>query len=296
MITYYRQPTMIQEAVDTAAALSSVAEVIVIDDGSPEAEALTRVLPPKPKVRVITQPNGGLTAARNRGLAEVTTEYVLFLDGDDWLLPEQGTNDLVAALDRAPEAAAAIGRCVQFLDGGVRKGNTSPPASEPVYPEVMVACPCWHPAQALYRTAIIRQFGGWRADADMSNDLDMYFRMFSKQRILAVDCLVSAYRIHDSNVSKNVARMLRSVSLAYSLHRRELPADPAVRATYRRGVDRSIGFFAENAWKAAVHAVRVGGQRRTVPKIFSCLLRYQPAWLMKRLCRAALGKGPATQN
>ncbi|MEA2444224.1 MAG: hypothetical protein QOJ12_1516 [Thermoleophilales bacterium] len=51
-------------------------------------------------------------AARNLGLSHVTTEYVVFLDADDELVPG-GLAHLVAGLDRNPAAPALVGRTVE---------------------------------------------------------------------------------------------------------------------------------------------------------------------------------------
>ncbi|MBC1274400.1 glycosyltransferase family 2 protein, partial [Listeria booriae] len=62
-------------------------EVIAVNDGSTDEsltilDAYQGILP---QLRIISQPNQGLSAARNRGLQEVSGEYVYFLDSDDYL-------------------------------------------------------------------------------------------------------------------------------------------------------------------------------------------------------------------
>ncbi len=63
--------------------------LILIDDGSRDASgAICDELAGRdPRLRVIHQPNGGVSAARNRGLGEVSAPWVYFLDSDDVLLP-----------------------------------------------------------------------------------------------------------------------------------------------------------------------------------------------------------------
>ena len=63
-------------------------EVIVVDDGSRDATAQIARL--HPNVRVLGQPQGGLSAARNAGLAAATGEIIAYTDADcrvdpDWL-------------------------------------------------------------------------------------------------------------------------------------------------------------------------------------------------------------------
>ena len=66
--------------------------MILVDDGSSDRSreicrtAMGRM---KGSVRLLELPHGGVANARNRGLEQVKTPYVLFLDSDDWL--EQNT-------------------------------------------------------------------------------------------------------------------------------------------------------------------------------------------------------------
>ncbi|MEI7614144.1 MAG: glycosyltransferase [Betaproteobacteria bacterium] len=74
-------------------------ELIVVDDGSTDdcprilAEYASRL----PQMRVIRQDNGGLSAARNTGLALAQGEYLAFIDSDDFVAPEAYAHLLAVA-------------------------------------------------------------------------------------------------------------------------------------------------------------------------------------------------------
>jgi len=90
IIPSYNCASWLERAVESAYALGPQAvEVIVIDDGSTdETPVLCATLKHRyPDLKVIRQPNGGLSAARNTGLDAATGEFVLLLDADDELLP-----------------------------------------------------------------------------------------------------------------------------------------------------------------------------------------------------------------
>ena len=64
-------------------------ELILVDDGSKDncPQILDEYAQSHEKTRVIHQPNGGVSVARNTGLKEISGEYVYIIDSDDWLEP-----------------------------------------------------------------------------------------------------------------------------------------------------------------------------------------------------------------
>ena len=65
-------------------------EAVCVNDGSTDASAsvLREYESIDSRIKVITQPNGGLSKARNTGLSAAKGDYVIFLDSDDWLEPD----------------------------------------------------------------------------------------------------------------------------------------------------------------------------------------------------------------
>ena len=81
-------------------------EIILIDDGSTDrsGEICEEYASTNEKVRVLHKENGGLSSARNAGLAAANGEYVLFVDSDDYLK----TGCLAALLETAYQQNADI--------------------------------------------------------------------------------------------------------------------------------------------------------------------------------------------
>ena len=77
-------------------------EVVCIDDGSTDGSAgiLQEYASRDNRIKVISQPNGGLSAARNTGLDNAIGDYILFLDSDDWI--EQNTLECIHSQLRTP--------------------------------------------------------------------------------------------------------------------------------------------------------------------------------------------------
>lgn len=61
-------------------------EIICVNDGSKDGSAkiLEKFALMDSRIKVITQTNAGVSAARNSGLAAAQGEYIMFLDGDDY--------------------------------------------------------------------------------------------------------------------------------------------------------------------------------------------------------------------
>jgi O-antigen biosynthesis protein len=91
IIPYYNHGRFLQQAVQSALrAYSGQLEIIIVNDGSRELKAptyLKQLQDLSPAVHVFEQVNGGLSAARNAGLARAKGDYIQFLDSDDMLVP-----------------------------------------------------------------------------------------------------------------------------------------------------------------------------------------------------------------
>ena len=88
-------------------------ELVLIDDGSTDGSgALCDAYAEQdPRVRVIHQPNGGVSRARNRGLDEAQGKYVVFVDADDLLEP-----DYLQDLIQGQQAQEGTGRTMILSD------------------------------------------------------------------------------------------------------------------------------------------------------------------------------------
>lgn len=105
-----------------AEALESVAwqtdeprEVIVVDDGSSDCSAA--IARSFAGVRVIQQPNRGVSAARNAGIKAATSDYIAFLDADDIWLPDKLARQQ-SALDASMGRRIAWGLHLNFVEPG----------------------------------------------------------------------------------------------------------------------------------------------------------------------------------
>jgi glycosyltransferase involved in cell wall biosynthesis len=88
-------------------------EIILVDDGSPDncPQMCDDWAVKDSRIKVVHKENGGLSDARNAGLAVATGEYISFVDSDDWIEP-----DFLQVLLRAMDATGAgIADCATRL-------------------------------------------------------------------------------------------------------------------------------------------------------------------------------------
>lgn len=100
----------------------SECEVILIDDGSTDGSAviLDEFKHANPEVQVIHQKNSGVSAARNRGMALASGEYLTFVDADDEVVP--------GSLDKVLSYIKADRRTDIFITSAVLEGRNIEPS------------------------------------------------------------------------------------------------------------------------------------------------------------------------
>jgi len=90
---YNKPPDQIIRAVKSARAqdYGKIENIIVVDDGSVDGHSVQAAVEEATegdrRVVFIRQQNGGVAVARNRGISELSTKYVVCLDADDWIEP-----------------------------------------------------------------------------------------------------------------------------------------------------------------------------------------------------------------
>jgi glycosyltransferase involved in cell wall biosynthesis len=182
-------------------------EVVVVDDASSDRTAGWLEQQTDPRLRHDRlDPGRERTAARNAGLALVTTPAVLFLDDDDLLAPG-ALQRLSSALDRHPAAPVAAGTYATFGTYGPHEVPRQPtigrlPVQRRMWREILWG---WYllPGAGLWRTEHLRGIGGWDETRSFAEDLELSLRIHPRP-IALVPHVVLHYRQHGRPVDPDV--------------------------------------------------------------------------------------------
>lgn len=171
-------------------------EVVFVDDGSTDGSATVASAAGGPRLRVVRQRNSGVSAARNRGLAEARGEFVAFLDADDTWDPTF-LEKVVAALRARSDAALAY--C------GWQNIGVPGPRGEPFVPPdyergdktrtLLASCP-WPIHAALTRLAEVRRAGGFAPEISVGEDFLLWLEIATRRRIVRVPEVLAYYHHH----------------------------------------------------------------------------------------------------
>ena len=210
VIPCFRQAHFLGQAIESVLDQSRAAdEVVVVDDGSPDNTA--EVAAHYPGVRCIRQDNSGLAGARNRGLGETASEFIVFLDADDRLLRE-ALEIGVEALRSQEDCAFVWGFNCPIDAGGERIGDISNPfAGEATYARLLERNVVGPPAGVMFRRGPVVELGGFSGALPSAEDQNLYLRLARKHRFFCHGRTVAEYRYHGAKMSSDHARMLRAV-------------------------------------------------------------------------------------
>lgn len=166
VIPVFNGKTVVVEAVMSAAAQTHRdTEVILVDDGSTDGSAAAAAAA-APGIRVITQRNAGVSAARNAGLAAASGDYIQYLDHDDILAPD-AVERRIDALERTDADVAYSGwrELRPAPHGGFEAGELKDRRIEDADsdPEIAILKGFWvPPASILYRRSVVEKIGPWK--------------------------------------------------------------------------------------------------------------------------------------
>ncbi len=183
-------------------------EVIVVNDGSPDGTAeRLRPLADAGRIHYVEQANAGQAAARNRGLAEASGEFIAFLDDDD-LWPPDKLAWQVEALRADPGVCLIAGSARVFQHDDQEICHWNREAGDLTLERLCESNPMTSPGQTLIRRPALAAVGGLREAVWGADDWDLYFRLARRGRLVIRDRTALHYRVHAANASRQILKMV----------------------------------------------------------------------------------------
>lgn len=186
-------------------------EIIIVDDGSTDG-SLDIAREFGNPVRIVTQPNSGVSVARNRGIDEAKGEWIAFVDADDLWEPTKlecqmetvaaaDTDDVVCLYTDFYRFGGPVGRRVELRPDH---------PSAPDFRVQMLITYTVLPSTAVVRASALE---GLRFPVGVTDSEDMVFLLDLRERgrfLRAAEPLVG-YRIHEMSAVRRAGHELRSV-------------------------------------------------------------------------------------
>ncbi|CAN5226314.1 hypothetical protein BH10PSE6_BH10PSE6_00920 [soil metagenome] len=218
---------------------------LVVDDGSTDStQALAQSYAERdPRIRLLAdgRRSEGVSAARNRGIAEATGDWLWFLDSDDWVEPAF-LQKVLAVLAAHPGARVAYSACRRVSPNGhLGPQWLSSEVARAPFEVLARQCPVVIHGFLLDR-ALIDEIGGFDPGLRTCEDWDFWHRLARTGVAFhpVVDA-VAYYRLRAQSLSSDAHAMLADARVVID---RGFAADPRVRHPAPRhagGADPGLG-------------------------------------------------------
>ncbi|MEP6583932.1 MAG: glycosyltransferase [Ginsengibacter sp.] len=219
-------------------------EIVVVDDGSTDN---TKAATEKNKsVKYIYQTNKGLSAARNTGIKNSQGDLLIFLDADDWLLPNAIDTNLKFLKDHPESSFVSGGYRLVFADAKTNT-DTAYKVDTDHYLHFLESNYIGMHAAVIYQRWVFDEF---KFDENLRSceDYDLYLKISRKYPVFHHTQIIAAYRMHDSNMSSNIPMMLKGVLKVLGNQQINLTT-PQQKVSYKIGVYNWKKYYCEELYE-----------------------------------------------
>jgi hypothetical protein len=280
VIPLYNKGPYVSQAVRSVLASGySPHEVIVVDDGSTDNGAQQVRAIADSRVRMVSQPNRGVSAARNRGIDEARGEYVAFLDADDCWSPRY-LGAIAELIARFPGCGMYATHFYYFHDDGVRhvprlRGVQPGPQLVERFFELWARSALFNTSTvAIPRRLLEAEAIRFPVGEQHGEDLDVWFRIAERWPVGYLPEPLAGYRL---GVPGSLAESFAADALPCAERLAARYRAHAIPAHHRKGVSR---FLSSTRLVIARQLLAKGERRRAMALLYDpgCL-RFPRFWL-----------------
>jgi hypothetical protein len=213
-------------------------ELVVVVDGSTDETVSALAAFDDARLRYVTQPNAGVSAARNSGIALTSAEYIAFLDDDDYYHPEF-LERLVRFLDAEPEVGLVYTSRIEVDRDGLPLRFNEPPTETSL--EDMVRGFPFALSDCVMRRSLVERAGGFDPSFTINEDRVLFARLaLSGCRFVRASGVLSRRRRYAGRIVTGLEAKMDDMrrSIAVALDDPRCP--PHVRAHETAGYHRIL--------------------------------------------------------
>ena len=225
-------------------------ELIVVDDGSTDDTAAV-LNAYGDRLRVVRKTNGGLSSARNAGIAAARGHHVAFLDADDWWLPDKLAFQ-VALMEANPELVfCSTAARIESPDGEVLGewacGRSPLSTLEAIF--AANAFVAGSGSAVLARRDVFTRTGGFDEHLRSLEDIDMWMRLAAIGGYACVPQPLTVILKRPGSMSGNLD-VMRSAAIAVMRKNRPLLPRERRGGFWRHAYAGMLSDFAKWAWRS----------------------------------------------
>jgi glycosyltransferase involved in cell wall biosynthesis len=232
-------------------------EIVVVDDGSTDGSVEVVEKFQDPRIRLLTQANGGPGKARNTGARATTGEFLALLDADDLALPHRFASQL-AILQADPQLSVVASGYAWIDEAGAslpwphHSWQHAPDPND--LANWLVDCP-FVPSATMLRRRAWEDVGGFEEDLPGTEDWNLWMRLVvTGHRMTWQQEVVCLYRRTSSAMSENAGRTLANSleALRRVMARADFPANLlplAQRGLAIRHLDGAKRLYRSGMWE-----------------------------------------------
>ena len=285
-IPVFNAETYVEQAAESALVQPETAEVLLIEDGSrDDSLAVCEKLNARhERVRLLRHPGGvnlGVSASTNLGIREARSDYIAFLDSDDYYLPGRFTKTR-EILDKFPHVDGVYEATgMHFESEKAEEDWDSSPLfrhhgrittmKEPVAPDKLFAAliignlGIFHTNAFVVRRSLFERTGFFDESLKFHQDTAMRIKMAAVGNLMAgrIQEPVAMRRVHGDNTILKLGagynphlEQLDDILLEWGRDRR-LSRSHMRLLSYKRWLDRVFGF--DNGLRSRFYDIKVNG-------------------------------------
>lgn len=234
-------------------------EAVVVDDGSADETSLivAGIAASDARISIVRQASAGAAVARNRGLELIKHPWVLFLDADDWILPEH-LERLATLLDSSPEADAAVCGWTLMRDGRAIESEYCRSDGD-LFP-ILARRPAFAIHTCLIERARVDAVGGFDSRYTVHQDWLLWQRVArTGARFAVIREALAIYRLHEGTLTGDQSRLAAEALYVIALGHAPDPdvADPHTHhANGRPAHELTDAQVTHLAWSAGIDIAR----------------------------------------